>query len=260
MRVFLLCTIFFLLASCSPSKPAPPPPRVSNEQIVVCGQRFDVGRRVVLWTDEDGFNAYTDPPHFNDRVTRDETPLDYAWTLPRLRRIVDQIVIHYDQTGTSARCFEVLQKRGLSAHFLIDTDGTIYQTLDLKERAWHASVANSRSVGIEIAHDGATESPTPGAVKGQIQGRTLYQQPFTDAQYDALADLVAALRRALPRITLDYPRETALLTPERFAAFRGVIGHYHVSVEKIDPGPAFDWRRLMRDVARRESQSIIVTP
>ncbi|MEM9559092.1 MAG: N-acetylmuramoyl-L-alanine amidase, partial [Planctomycetota bacterium] len=34
-------------------------------------------------------------------------------------------------------------------------DGTIYQTLDVTERAWHATKANSRSVGIEIAQIGA---------------------------------------------------------------------------------------------------------
>jgi len=247
-----------LLTACAPTKPAPPPARGTGEQVVACGERFDVGRRVVLWTDEDGFNAYTDPPPFNDRVTRDEKPL-YDWTLPRLRRVVDQVVIHYDSIGSSAGCFEILRKRGLSAHFLIDTDGTIYQTLDLRERAWHAGVANSRSVGIEVAHPGVTMEPAPGSVRGEIQYRVLYQKPFTDAQYAALADLLAALRRVFPRVALDYPHETGLLGPERFAAFKGVLGHYHVSREKVDPGPAFDWRRLMRETARREAEFIIVT-
>ena len=38
---------------------------------------------------------------------------------------------------------------------MLDVDGTIYQSLDLKERAWHATNANSRSIGIEIANIGA---------------------------------------------------------------------------------------------------------
>src|SRR5690606_1903341 len=46
-------------------------------------------------------------------------------------------------------------RRGLSVHFMLDIDGTIYQTLDLKERAWHATIANDRSIGIEIANMGA---------------------------------------------------------------------------------------------------------
>ena len=48
-----------------------------------------------------------------------------------LQQVVDQFVIHFDVCGTSRRCFEVLQdKRGLSVHFMLDIDGTIYQTLD----------------------------------------------------------------------------------------------------------------------------------
>ena len=38
---------------------------------------------------------------------------------------------------------------------MLDLDGTIYQTLDLKERAWHATTSNDRSIGVEIANIGA---------------------------------------------------------------------------------------------------------
>src|SRR5207302_1593164 len=79
-----------------------------------------------------------------------------GWDLPTLQRVVDQFVIHYDAAGTSKNCFRTLQDfRGLSVHFMIDLDGTIYQTLDVKERAFHATTANTRSVGVEIANIGA---------------------------------------------------------------------------------------------------------
>jgi N-acetyl-anhydromuramyl-L-alanine amidase AmpD len=79
-----------------------------------------------------------------------------GWDLPLLQRTVDQFVIHYDVCGTSRQCFKVLHDlRGLSVHFMIDIDGTIYQTLDVKERAWHATSSNDRSVGVEIAHIGS---------------------------------------------------------------------------------------------------------
>jgi hypothetical protein len=38
---------------------------------------------------------------------------------------------------------------------MLDLDGTIYQTLDMKESAWHATISNGRSIGIEIANVGA---------------------------------------------------------------------------------------------------------
>jgi len=79
-----------------------------------------------------------------------------GWDLPLLQRVVDQFVIHFDAVGTSRGCFQVLQdERGLSVHFMLDLDGTIYQTLDLKESAWHATIANGRSIGIEVANIGA---------------------------------------------------------------------------------------------------------
>lgn len=101
---------------------------------------------------------------------KDEKNLDYApltaeqfesvrgggWTLDLLREHVDQFVLHYDVCGVSRQCFKVLHdSRGLSVHFMLDIDGTIYQTMDAKERAWHATISNDRSVGIEIANMGA---------------------------------------------------------------------------------------------------------
>ena len=79
-----------------------------------------------------------------------------GWDLPLLQEKVDQFVVHFDVTGTSRQCFKVLHdQRCLSVHFMLDLDGTVYQTLDLKERAWHATTSNTRSVGIEIANIGA---------------------------------------------------------------------------------------------------------
>jgi N-acetyl-anhydromuramyl-L-alanine amidase AmpD len=79
-----------------------------------------------------------------------------GWTLPELQQKVDQFVLHYDVAGISRNCFRTLHdQRDLSVHFMLDLDGTIYQTLDLKERAWHATTSNDRSIGIEIANFGA---------------------------------------------------------------------------------------------------------
>src|SRR5439155_2676499 len=76
-----------------------------------------------------------------------------GWDLPTLQRVVDQFVLHFDVCGVSRQCFNVLHDhRDLSVHFMLDLDGSIYQTLDLKERAWHSSSSNTRSVGIEIAN------------------------------------------------------------------------------------------------------------
>ena len=90
---------------------------------------------------------------------------DRGWDLPVLQKVVDQFVIHFDARGTSRRCFEVLHDvRGLSVHFMLDLDGTIYQTLDVKEKAWHATIANDRSIGIEVANIGAYPAADSGVL------------------------------------------------------------------------------------------------
>jgi N-acetyl-anhydromuramyl-L-alanine amidase AmpD len=186
--------------------------------------------------------------------------------------------------------------RGLSVHLMLDLDGTIYQTLDLKERAWHATSSNSRSVGIEIANVGAYSTTnraaletwyqredtgavrigiperfgdggirTPGfigrparpePVEGIVQGQPLAQYDFTPEQYAALIKLTAALCRTLPKIRCDYPRDAEgnliarQLSPEHLAHYQGLLGHYHIQADKVDPGPAFQWERVVKGARR----------
>ena len=259
-----------ILTACASVHPTPGLrlERQGNE-IMVGGQLFRAGTKVVLWIDPGGHNAYGSG-HFEPR------PGDPQGR-GALRSIVTQVILHYDVAGTSKRCFEVLEKRRLSAHFLLDLDGTVYQTLDLKERAWHAGKANDRSVGIEIANIGAypdmkvldewytrdasgTRVALPkgvdarpardAVVTGKIHGGTLYQYDFTNAQYEALGKLLAALTRVFPNIPPTTPPErTVLADPDR----PGFVAHYHLTRRKVDPGPAFDWARVMYDVgvARR---------
>ena len=40
-----------------------------------------------------------------------------------------------------------------------------------------------------------------------------------------------------------------VLPADRLHAFEGIVGHFHVQENKQDPGPAFDWERLLRETA-----------
>jgi len=307
-----------LAAGCLQPSPGARLERIGDE-IVACGQLFHTTAPVVLWMDHRGYDAYRVECRFNPERTRPSDggesadpnrygsfrkhlPPEVAaavrsdgWSLDQLRQYVDLFVLHYDVCGTARRCFKVLHdQRGLSVHFMLDVDGTIYQTLDLKERAWHAGIGNDRSVGIEIANmgayedrstleqwyepdagglmvfrppltDGASGIRTPGFVArparpapigGPIHGRMLWQYDLTDAQYESLIRLTATLCRVLPRIACDAPRDgagqirTDVLTPEELSSFSGLIGHYHLTRDKSDPGPAFDWERVIRGARR----------
>jgi len=291
------------------SVPAPAPARL-GEEIVVCGERVAIGTPVVLWFESPFYSGYATEPVLNatgpiglryqpGRTASDpdlEQRVAHAgWNRDTLGEQVDLFVVHYDVCGTSRTCFDVLHdRRQLSVHFLLDVDGTIYQTLDLQEQAWHARQANPRSIGIEIAQigcypvdeptpleewygigedgtivltiperfgDGGVRTPDfqgrparPDLVVGRVQGQAYVQYDFTPEQYAALAKLTAALTAIFPRLRPDFPRDTNgkvrtdALTDEEFAAFAGILGHYHVSTNKRDPGPAFDWGKLLRAV------------
>lgn len=247
-----------------------------GDEIVVAGQLFHTGTRVVTWMDPGGYDAYRVERRFSPIADSDwdktkaaakdiTTPNRYSmraktltpdeaerlrgggWDLPTLQKVVDQFVIHFDVCGISKTCFNVLHDhRGLSVHFMLDIDGTIYQTLDLKERARHATISNDRSVGIEVANMGAyppnntkvldewyrrdatgttitvperIKDPMiytknfvghparPDPVRGVVQGEDLLQYDFTPQQYAALIKLTAALAKVFPKINCDYPRD-----------------------------------------------------
>lgn len=191
MRFIYLVMLALVFGSGCASRPGDLLQRKGDE-IVVCGQYFHTGAPVVLWTDPGGYDAYRTEKRFTPWEKAVfapgggiETPNRYGirfaqagrdaggtgealspetfekvrgggWDLATLREHVDQFVIHYDVCGTSRQCFRIMHDvRGLSVHFMLDLDGTIYQTLDVKERAWHATTSNDRSVGIEIANIGA---------------------------------------------------------------------------------------------------------
>ena len=103
----------------------------------------------------------------------------------------------------------------VSAHALIRRDGALTQYVPFGKRAWHAgqswyrgrSACNDFSIGIEL--EGADTTP------------------YTDAQYQSLAGLVAALIATYPSLSAEH-----------------IAGHSEVAPgRKTDPGPAFDWVR-----------------
>ncbi len=113
----------------------------------------------------------------------------------------------------------------VSAHAVIRRDGGITQYVPFGHRAWHAGrsqfqgrdACNDFSIGIELEGSDTT--------------------PYTDAQYESLTVLVAALLSAYPG-----------LSTQRIA------GHSDIAPgRKTDPGPAFDWARWRQMLRERLS-------
>ncbi len=287
----------------------------ATSTVIAAGTPFPCQAPVLTFQDMGGYNGYAEHCWFDVDIAAPKRPVAgcegvqrygrrklSASPLPpapsdaiaplalaELQEGVDQFVIHFDVCVNSRRCFEVLHDhRGLSVHFLLDLDGTVYQTLDLRERARHATIANDRSIGIEIAHIGAYAKVeelekwytvdaegrrfsgagleqglrTPGFIArparaerfvGNYNGTVVYQYDFTEAQYRSLVALTRTLCRIFPKLRLEVPRDgsgavrTEALSPAEFQAWSGLIGHHHIQKNKTDPGPAFDWDRLIKE-------------
>lgn len=109
--------------------------------------------------------------------------------------------------------FATIKDLRVSAHFFIRRDGELVQFVSCGARAWHAGASNWH--GRERCND--------FSIGIELEGTD--DQPFTEAQYQALVELVKLLEKA-------YPVED-------------VAGHSEIAPgRKTDPGPYFDWARL----------------
>jgi N-acetylmuramoyl-L-alanine amidase len=179
------------------------------------------------------------------------------------KQVIRQFLIHHDGCATADMCFSVLQnERGLSCHFLVDNDGTIFQTLDLALEGWHGSELNPWSIGVELCNRGdAFKEPTYYSRKGvnrpvkpcKINGHTIKSYDFTPEQYDAMARLSRALLRLLPNLPAEYPQSSpgqqawGTIKYEDIRSFSGYLGHYHLTNQKWDPGP-WDFKEFCRKI------------
>jgi N-acetylmuramoyl-L-alanine amidase len=140
--------------------------------------------------------------------------------------VIDTLVMHYTGMPDAESAMELLtdpnREKRVSAHYTLDTDGTVYAHVPEAARAWHAGVShwrgkddlNSRSIGIEV----------------QNPGHELGYAAFPRRQIDALIGLAKGILSRWP------------IPP------RNVIGHSDIAPgRKVDPGEKFPWRRLARN-------------
>jgi len=140
---------------------------------------------------------------------------------------IDTIVLHHTASNNGAADLAHMRnpKAEVSAHYMVDRDGKIYQLVNDGKRAWHAGPSqlhgkptdvNARSIGIEIVNDGG--------------GKT----PYTDAQYKAITQLVGYLKQEY-KVPMD-----------------NILGHKDVAVpkgRKSDPSSNFDWTRVRKGIS-----------
>lgn len=152
-----------------------------------------------------------DRPSPNADARRDGTP-------------IDMLVLHYTGMLTGAAALNRLcdPAAKVSAHYLVDEDGTVYSLVPEEKRAWHAGVANwrgesdinGRSVGIELVNPG-------------------HEFIYRDFPQPQMAALIGLARDILTRHAIPA---------------RNVVAHSDIAPDrKLDPGERFDWRSLAQN-------------
>jgi N-acetylmuramoyl-L-alanine amidase len=133
----------------------------------------------------------------------------------------DMLVLHYTGMRTAEEAVTRLRdpEARVSAHYVVDEDGSILRLVAEERRAWHAgrgawqgeTDCNAAAIGVEIVN--------PGHEFGY--------RDFPDAQIDAVISLVSDIRT---RWTIPDAR---------------IIGHSDLAPDrKQDPGERFPWKRL----------------
>lgn len=168
-------------------------------------------------------------------------PLPYAPRLAaRPREAVDLAVIHCTELPDLATAREYGERvlypdsgTGNSGHFYVDRDGTLHQWVPLEYVAHHTRGYNARAVGIELVNRGRF----PHWHDSRHQAMN---EPYTDAQLEALLALLRWLHAELP-------------------ALRHIAGHEELDRDEVeasddpsrkvrrkrDPGPLFPWARVL---------------
>jgi hypothetical protein len=159
------------------------------------------------------------------------------------------IVTHWDAALSASSCKKILERRGLSSHFVIDNDGTIFQMVDTNDAAWHAGSVNGISIGIDFSNAFYTKYQKVYRKRGfgnrplldsRVHGGTVGEHlGYYEVQLDAYKALLKALCDQYD-IPLECPVDkddelvTAVYKEAKAGKFKGVVCHYHLSRKKID--------------------------
>ena len=146
-------------------------------------------------------------PNFDDR------------TLP-----ISLLILHYTGMETGEAALERMcdADAKVSAHYMVEEDGRVFQLVEEEKRAWHAGVSewngetniNSNSIGIEIVNGGHDHPNADGSLPD-----------FPDVQINAVIALSKDIMTRRGELT--------------------VLGHSDIApARKIDPGENFPWQGL----------------
>ena len=164
---------------------------------------------------------------------------------------ITHVVIHFmsnviqnpDNPYDVDEVIKIFEDHPLSAHYIIDREGQIFQLVEENRRAFHAGKGrlddfpnytnnlNEFSIGIEMLAIGTPEEMAKFISSGRYDRLNPSFIGYTDAQYESLNELLTEIYERHPAIVRDR---------------RHTIGHdEYAPGRKTDPGILFDWDRLL---------------
>lgn len=188
----------------------------------------------------------------------------------------DLIVLHFTAGSTVDGAFNSWKPQtiNIGTPYIVDRDGTVYETFDPKYWAYHLAVVGApaqnhkhdkRSVPIEIVNFGPLKresdilyswpanyknffcnvSETDKYVKASYRGFDYYQS-FSEAQKIAIPALVKMVAKNFGIVpTLPHEDIRDEFDPNYFSTWKGVASHQNFRSDKFDIGPAWDWNLLV---------------
>ncbi len=246
-----------------------------DTSIVIDGKAFDIGVRVVKWYDKGGFSGYG----CKSVTVREKDDRSEGYKVRRIRGArfgkrkngydsITQFMFHHtggDGDGAK-RVFNTLHnQRGLSVHFVIDDDGTVFQFLDPFAKAWHAGSHNNCSIGVELNlfplvkknpnYYSEKRNARTNNVEHNVGISTRHNKDYhcfmmPELQVDSAARLAAGVWAGLYDVTGNGRFATAPMFPAESDSTSGfiakgevqdakdhigLIGHFHATRRKIDP-------------------------
>src|SRR5258707_1879369 len=182
----------------------------------------------------------------------------------------DLIVLHHTVGGSAKSTFDYWRTdpQHIGTAYIVERDGTIFEVFPPECWAYHlglkigpAGVVDKRSIGIEIASEGALLERDG---KDYSFGRMTEQTAFTGAVFDnktvwrdyryfaqygpaAIASVCQLVDKLLTQFSI--PRQTPLNHSEcdlaGYRNFKGVLTHCQLRTDKTDVHPGFPWNRLI---------------
>lgn len=160
----------------------------------------------------------------------------------RLRKGEPSVIVlhHTAGEGGAPQVYRTLKGRGLGIHFVVDNQGRVTQMADFKRVVTsHAGSMNEQSIGIEISNRGVPPSMLIAqreTYSHNFRGKQREFLKFYPVQVAAVWELLKFLNTETG-IPLTFPADQNVLPKATLANYRGVLGHHHLVLTKLDPSP-----------------------